>query len=201
MASTQIKSILNLYCIKFPNNAIIFRSQPNIRQIENSGQNNSRKTSVKEKGATKSSMRMHISQSAPHTPVSAPSHESDAAHFKSVPRLLSEPSVNINSQSPSQRSMDSNFRKSPFLNDKKSIGSELSTQDGDSHHRNSNQDTLNIKHAQNIAPVHSPLLAPNKDFLPKSPLVKRDMKIQLENTKTMHAKMSPNTTDIDVTHV
>lgn len=178
----------------------IYRSQPNIRQIENNSLNNSRKTSVKEKSTTRSSFHMHISQSAPHTPVSAPSHDNDANHFKSIPRLLSEPMVNLNSQSPSQKSMDSNLRKSPFLNDKKSITSELSAQDEDKHH--SNQNTLNVKNIQNIAPVHNSLLVPNKEnFIHKSPLVKRNTKIQLENNKTVHAKMSPNSTDLDVTHV
>lgn len=37
--------------------------------------------------------RMTVSQSAPHTPVSASNH-SDNCQFKAVPRLLSEPIVN-----------------------------------------------------------------------------------------------------------
>lgn len=150
------------------------------------------KSSMKEKDSSNRS-RMHISQSAPHTPVSTP-HENEGMTFKSVPRLLSEPLVNSNSHSPSQRSVDSGVRKSPFLNDKKSEISQ-STLNGDSC-----QDSLTVKNNYaNIVPVHSQFLTP-KDCIPKSPIVKRDTKIQLENNKMVHAKMSSNT-DLDVTPV
>lgn len=86
--------------------------------------------------------------------------------------------------------MDSaNFRRSPFFNDKKSVVSETSTKDNDL------DTSLNVKNS--IVPVHSPVV--NKDSnLSRSPLVKKDTKVQLEGNKV--AKVA-NTTDIDVTHV
>lgn len=74
---------------------LILRSQPNMRQLSSSGMNfeNTKYMKSIERDATSNTIsRMAVSQSAPHTPVSAPNHE--APVYKSVPRLLSEPLVN-----------------------------------------------------------------------------------------------------------
>lgn len=66
-----------------------------MRQLSSSGMYNDNTKSMKsiDRDATSNTIsRMAVSQSAPHTPVSAPNHESSI--FKTVPRLLSEPIVN-----------------------------------------------------------------------------------------------------------
>lgn len=65
--------------------------------------------------------KMIVSQSAPHTPVSAPNH--DTSITKTVPRLLSEPLVGARNPSPGSKSLDSKVCKtqkpSPFFEKKK----------------------------------------------------------------------------------
>lgn len=112
VVSDRIKELnFNLFDITFYNNSqllahlalilmkntcnLISRSQPNMRQLSSSGTYLESMKSMKsiDRDATSNTIsRMAVSQSAPHTPVSAPSHEGPI--FKSVPRLLSEPIVN-----------------------------------------------------------------------------------------------------------
>lgn len=123
--------------------------------------------------------RSMISQSAPHTPVSTPGH-SECMSFKSVPRLLSEPAVNSKSRSlsPGTKLIDLQNRKSernsPYMNDKKSENIDLNC-DGTKYLRNSL-----------FVPVHSPKDMNKKEakFFLRSPLVKRETKLQIESTKT-----------------
>lgn len=63
--------------------------------------------------------RMAVSQSAPHTPVSAPIHEGPV--FKSVPRLLSEPIVN-RSKSCSPSTKTSRLERRTSISNDKKIG-------------------------------------------------------------------------------
>lgn len=123
--------------------------------------------------------RLTVSQSAPHTPVS--SNHSEGALFKSVPRLLSEPIVGsrLKNSSPAIRSIDfkssKSERNSPYLLDKKIDNLEINT-DGDS--------TKNLRGPNIPVPIHSPKCLNKKEskFFLKSPLVKRETKIQIEST-------------------
>ncbi|GLV37822.1 Adenylyl cyclase 78C [Carabus blaptoides fortunei] len=180
------------------------RSQPNMRHMDSGISLDSRKTSVKqqEKETMYNVLRPHISQSAPHTPVSAPQYEPDGVYLKSVPRLLSEPTVSTSGQSvsPGIRSLDSaNSNRSPFFNDKKVDNCGNNAKEDMSF----NQSKVGVKSIQiqnNIAPVHSPKINNYNDNI--SPLVKRDTKIQLDiPPKISQAKLAQNNNAIDGTNV
>lgn len=122
--------------------------------------------------------RSAVSQSAPHTPVSTPGH-SECIPFKTVPRLLSEPAVNSKSRtlSPGTKLLDLQARRSeknsPYMNDKK-VESIDSNMDGVKTVRNSL-----------FVPIHSPKETTKKEkFFLRSPLVKRETKVQIDSLKT-----------------
>lgn len=175
-----------------------------MRQMDSGISLDSRKSSVKqqEKETTYNVLRTHISQSAPHTPVSAPLYEPDGVYLKSVPRLLSEPTVSTTGQnvSPGIRSLDSaNSKRSPFFNDKKVDNCDNNVKDD----KQFNQSKVGVKSIQiqnNIAPVHSPKINNCNDNI--SPLVKRDTKIQLDiPPKVAQAKLTQNNNAMDGTNV
>lgn len=171
-----------------------------MRQLESVTNLDSRKSSVKqEKETTYNIHRTHVSQSAPHTPVSGPLFENDGVYLKAVPRLLSEPLVSAttpNNVSPGLKSLESgDSKRSPFFKDKKIENSSV-----DVYLKSSfNQTKINIKNAQinNIAPVHSPKMLNYNDSM--SSLIKKDTKIQLEMPKNSQAKLNQNNNDVDAT--
>lgn len=139
--------------------------------------------------------RTMISQSAPHTPVSVPIHPDSL--YKSVPRLLSEPNVGAKAKSlsPGIKSMDSASKKSdkssPFFVDKKldNLDVNLDAVDG----------VKTLKSPSITVPIHSPknLNKNNPKFFLKSPIIKRDTKIQLENNVKLESrKKSLDGTDV-----
>lgn len=118
---------------------------------------------------------MAVSQSAPHTPVTS---YGDGA-MKTVPRLLSEPLVTAkNHPSPGVKSLEGKNSKceriSPFLN-KKSESVDNSCDE---------PRVAKVSRAGSVCvPVHSPKGHSKKEskFSLKSPLVKKETKIHLEN--------------------
>lgn len=115
--------------------------------------------------------RMAVSQSAPHTPVSAPSHN-EAPVFKSVPRLLSEPLVNKSKTSSPNTKTSKLERMSSLATEKRS----------DNFNAADLGDSFKIKNIGGIVPVHSPKLLCKREskFSLKSPLIRRETKIQME---------------------
>lgn len=91
-----------------------------MRQLSSSGiylENTKSMKSIDRDVTSNTISRMAVSQSAPHTPVSAPTQ--DGPVFKSVPRLLSEPIVNRSkSCSPSTKTSRLE-RRTSVSNDKK----------------------------------------------------------------------------------
>lgn len=111
--------------------------------------------------------KMTVSQSAPHTPVSAPNH--DTSVTKTVPRLLSEPLVGTRNLSPGSKSLDSKVSKSqkpsPFFEKRK----EEQITEGEG---------TNIpKTASVCVPIHSPKHIVKKE---SKFTVRRDTKVQME---------------------
>nr|XP_022908202.1 adenylate cyclase type 8-like [Onthophagus taurus] len=145
------------------------KSQPNMRQLGSANQLDGSKSTDKETPML-TMPRATVSQSAPHTPVSAPSNIE--GFLKTVPRLLSEPAVNSKSRSlsPGVKSLDLNRKDktSPFFPDKKI------TIDVDGNN--------SLKPKNNLISLPSPKLLSKKDskFFLKSPLVKKETKIQIE---------------------
>lgn len=142
--------------------------------------------------------RMAVSQSAPHTPVSTPNH-SDGVNLKTVPRLLSEPLVSGKNTSPGIRSLDGKIMKT------ERIAAHLERQPSET------KDTCEILDSSKASnrsgsvrvPVHSPKCIPKKEskFSFKSPLSKRDTKIQLENNYTVSQDRIKRTNILDGTDV
>lgn len=172
------------------------RSQPNMRQLESVSNLNSTKSykSIDRDTPTGNMPRLTVSQSAPHTPVSTghPDHN----FCKSVPRLLSEPIVGscVKSNSPGVKSLQfiKSERSSPFFNDKKFDNNTDSNCDLDSNKSN--------KIFNTPVPVHSPKIInkrENKFFL-KSPILKKDTKIQLDNPIKNDKMKSVKTDGTDV---
>ncbi|KAF2879864.1 hypothetical protein ILUMI_26321 [Ignelater luminosus] len=169
------------------------RSQPNMRQF-GSGTNleNSKSyKSIDRDTPVNALPRMTVSQSAPHTPVSASNH-SDGQVLRSVPRLLSEPMVSSQTRnsSPGIKSLDNKVsksdRNSPYLQDAKKLDSADYVQvDGIDAYKN-----LKVPGAS--VPIHSPRSLTKRDskFQLKSPLVKRDTKSKLENVNSVPSKFS-----------
>lgn len=119
--------------------------------------------------------RMTVSQSAPHTPVSAASH-SESHNLKTVPRLLSEPIVSSHSRTSSGGKFSKSDRSSPYLQDKK-LNSLEDTNDTNGVGKSLKVPIVNLS-------AHSPKVLLKRDsrlFSLKSPLVKRDTKSKLEN--------------------
>ncbi|KAJ8970862.1 hypothetical protein NQ314_000986 [Rhamnusium bicolor] len=144
------------------------RSQPNMRQLSGSGgylENMKSMKSIDRDVTSNTISRMAVSQSAPHTPVSAPNHN-EAPTFKSVPRLLSEPIVN-RSKSCSPSTKTSKLERMASIVTDKKIENCNTTDLGDS---------FKIKNFGGIAPVHSPkhLCKRESKFSLKSPLIKRE---------------------------
>lgn len=114
--------------------------------------------------------RMAVSQSAPHTPVSAPNHE--ASIIKTVPRLLSEPLVSARNPSPGSKSLDSKVSKpqrvSPFLEKRK-----------DEQITERSEGTKVSRAASVCVPVRSPKHVIKKE---SKFSLKRNAKIQVEDT-------------------
>lgn len=103
------------------------------------------------------SMRMALSQSAPHTPVSAPSHDNPMA--KAVPRLLSEPLVAAKNPSPGAKSLDGRAKgPSPFP-EKREEGTKVA------------------RAASVCVPVHSPKHVMKKE---SKFSLRRDTRVQVE---------------------
>nr|XP_023015323.1 adenylate cyclase type 8-like [Leptinotarsa decemlineata] len=166
------------------------RSQPNMRQLSGSGTYLENMKSMKsiDRDVTSNTLnRMTVSQSAPHTPVSTSNH--DGPVFKSVPRLLSEPIVN-RSKSCSPCTKTSRLERNiSILNDKKM---EVCTNDSN--------DTSKAK-PTGVVPVHSPKHLNKKEskFSLKSPMTRRETKIQLENS--MNRETLNKVHSLDGTHV
>lgn len=166
------------------------RSQPNMRQLESVSNLDGTKSykSIERDTPTGLMPRLTVSQSAPHTPVTA--GHSDNGLLKSVPRLLSEPIVSSRTKnSPGVKSLDMKFtkseRSSPYFTDKRLENSE-SNYEIDS--------TCNNKSNKNApVPIHSPKTNNKREtkFFLKSPILKKDTKVQLDNAKvdkTLHVK-------------
>lgn len=163
------------------------RSQPNMRQLGSGSQLENMKSYKSLDKDIITNNKMMISQSAPHTPVSAPNHN-DGSIFKSVPRLLSEPMVGYRSKSSSPATKTSKLeRNSPHLIDKREINSEMS-------------DSFKVRSLGPTVPVHSsPKHKKDMKFFLKSPLIKRDTKIQLERSSSKDKTERINS--VDGTHV
>ncbi|KAB0798774.1 hypothetical protein PPYR_06654 [Photinus pyralis] len=175
------------------------RSQPNMRQL-GSGSNleNSKlyNKSIDQGTPVNSMHRMTISQSAPHTPLCA--CHCDGQTARSVPRLLSEPTVNQQtSLSPTMNAyhhINKSNRNSPCLQDRL-----FETVAGDA-----SDGTKILKVPGYIVPIHSPSKTQNKrdsKFNLRSPLTKRDAKCKLDTVNNISA--NPNGTDFtsDLTNV
>lgn len=113
--------------------------------------------------------RMAISQSAPHTPVSAPNH--DVNIIKTVPRLLSEPLVSAKNPSPGSKSLDCKVSKSqrvsPFLEKKR-----------DEEIGEGSEGTKVSRAASVCVPIHSPKHVIKKE---SKFSLKRNTKIKMED--------------------
>lgn len=144
-----------------------------MRQLSGSGYYLENMKSMKSIDRDPTINRMAISQSAPHTPVSAPNHN-EAPIFKSVPRLLSEPIVNRSKTSSPNTKTSKLERMSSVATDKKA----------DSYNSTDAGDSFKIKNTGGVVPVHSPkhLSKRESKFSLKSPLIKRETKVQLENS-------------------
>ncbi|KAJ8920880.1 hypothetical protein NQ315_015673 [Exocentrus adspersus] len=167
------------------------RSQPNMRQLSGSGyylENMKSMKSIDRDPTSNTINRMTVSQSAPHTPVSASSHN-EAPIFKSVPRLLSEPIVNRSKNSSPNTKTGKLERMTSLASDKKP---ENIADLGDS---------FKIKNSGGIVPVHSPkhLCKRESKFSLKSPLIRRETKIQLENS--INRERLNKVHSLDGTHV
>ncbi|KAL1490421.1 hypothetical protein ABEB36_013120 [Hypothenemus hampei] len=142
------------------------RSQPNMRQIGSQNLMDGMKSmkSIDRDLTSNTISRMAVSQSAPHTPVSATNHY-EGPPFKSVPRLLSEPIVNRSKSSPGSNG------KRPH---KDPIGGV------------ENSENIKMKVSEPIVPIHfSPkhVLKRDTKFSLKSPLGKRDGKVHMDGSK------------------
>ncbi|XP_044268161.1 adenylyl cyclase 78C-like [Tribolium madens] len=155
------------------------RSQPNMRQLGSGSHLENIKSYNRsiEKDTVNNINRMMVSQSAPHTPVSAPNH-TEGPIFKSVPRLLSEPMVGCRSKSSSPATKTSKLeRNSPQLGD-----------------------SFKVRSLGPHVPVHtSPKHLKKDKFFLKSPLIKRETKIQLERGGSKEKPERINS--LDGTHV
>ncbi|KAG5885373.1 Adenylyl cyclase 78C [Gonioctena quinquepunctata] len=166
------------------------RSQPNMRQLSGSGnylENMKYMRSIDVDVTSSNINRMTVSQSAPHTPVSASNHEGPI--FKSVPRLLSEPIVN-RSKSCSPCTKTSRLERNiSNLADRKTEG-----------FTTDHNDSFKVKPA-GVVPVHSPKHLNKKEskFSLKSPLIRRETKTQLENSINTDKLNKMNS--LDGTHV
>lgn len=163
------------------------RSQPNMRQLEsvsNLDGTKSYKSMDRDTPTGGNMTRLTVSQSAPHTPVSA--FHSDINLFKSVPRLLSDPIVSSRTtrSSPGIKSLQliRSERCSPYFNDKKIDNATDSNCDLD----NSNKSLRNSNTP--MVPVHSPKIIDKREsrFTLKSPILKKDTKIQLDNVNNKY---------------
>lgn len=140
-----------------------------------------------EKDVTVNNLSKMVSQSAPHTPVSAPNH-SEGAIFKSVPRLFSEPMVGSKSKSPVHTTKTSRLeRNSPRLSERK---------------QDSLEESFKVRSWGAAVPVHSPKNLSKKEnkFFLKSPLIKRDTRVQLERSNSRDKKVE-RMQSLDGTHV
>lgn len=173
-----------------------YRSQPNMRQIDSTQNLDCRKSSVKQdKEPNYNIIRNHISQSAPHTPVSGPMFETEGVYLKAVSRLLSEPTVSSttrSSLSPGLKPLEGtgDVKKSPFFSDKKP---DQSAKDPNLYPK----DSFNNKKGSqnnNIVPVHSPKVLNHNDSI--TSLVKKDTKILLDMPKHLQAKSSQSNIEI-----
>ncbi|XP_063922796.1 adenylate cyclase type 8-like isoform X4 [Zophobas morio] len=167
------------------------RSQPNMRQLGGSGshlENMKAYKSIEKDVIANNINKMMVSQSAPHTPVSAPSH-AEGPIFKSVPRLLSEPMVGYRSKQSSPATKTSKLeRNSPHMMERRAD--------------NEMTDSFKVRSLGAAVPVHqSPKHGGRKDmkFFLKSPLIKRDTKIQLERGGSKEKPERINS--LDGTHV
>ncbi|XP_056644231.1 adenylyl cyclase 78C isoform X2 [Diorhabda sublineata] len=166
------------------------RSQPNMRQFSGSGAylENMRSMKSMERDLTSNTInRMAVSQSAPHTPVTAANHEGPI--FKSVPRLLSEPIVNRSkSCSPSTKTSRLERQISVSADRREDVIDD-----------NIN-DNIKVK-TTTIVPVHSPKHLPKREskFSLKSPLSRRETKIQIENA--INREKLNKVHSLDGTHV
>lgn len=152
-----------------------------MRQLESASNLDTSKSykSIDRDTPTSNMPRLTVSQSAPHTPVSA--NHSETNIFKSVPRLLSEPIVGsrVKTYSPGVKSLDNKLakseRSSPYFLDKKLDHIEANCEE---------ENNKCIKSLNTPVPVHSPKISNKKEtkFFLKSPILKKDTKVQLENT-------------------
>ncbi|KAL3280965.1 hypothetical protein HHI36_004190 [Cryptolaemus montrouzieri] len=176
------------------------RSQPNMRQLGTSGSTLESMRLYKsiERDCTVNTIsKMAISQSAPHTPVSAPSHIEGVA-IKTVPRLLSEPTVG----GPRSRTSSPNMRNTkvdknlPFLLEKRTDVLDNITE-------NSSRST-----PVNIVPVHSPKNSPKhspkhliNSLRSSASLRKHENKVQVEEGTKIHENKLNKGRSLDGTHL
>lgn len=171
---TQCKGQIGLFHLDHPDQKLfknpfaICRSQPNMRQLGSGSQLESSKfysKSMDRDSTIGNISRMAVSQSAPHTPVSAPNH--DSCVIKTVPRLLSEPLVSAKNPSPGSKSLDPKVLKSqrvsPFLEKKEEVEGAEGTK---------------VSRAASVSvPVHSPKHVKKESKFS----LRRDTKIQVED--------------------
>ncbi|KAF5286670.1 hypothetical protein FQR65_LT12474 [Abscondita terminalis] len=162
------------------------RSQPNMRQLGSGSNLENPKFFKSIDRDTPGMQRMTISQSAPHTPLCA--CHCDGQMIKSVPRLLSEPTVShtTNSSPIIKHYSSKSNNNSPYLQDK---------QEGFLHDVGDGGRVF--KSAGVLVPVHSPnrsLSKKDSKFFLKSPLVKRDTKNKIDSINSISLK--PNGTDL-----
>lgn len=162
-------------------------SQPNMRQLGSVSQLENMKMKSIDRDTTSNTIsRMAVSQSAPHTPVSGPCHN-EGPIFRTTPKLSeSEPTVNRSKSTTSPRHYYRNM--SPYFQEKR-----LETNNSFD-----KSDSLRVKN-QTVVPVHSPKCLPKKEskFSLKSPLIKRETKVQLENVRNkMHRMTSVDSSNV-----
>lgn len=157
------------------------RSQPNMRQLGSVSQFENMKMKSIDRDTTSNTIsRMAVSQSAPHTPVSGPCH-GEGPIFKTTPKLSeSEPTVNRSRSTTSPRHYYRNT-SSPYFQERRL----------EANHSLDKGDSLKVKN-QTVVPVHSPksLAKRESKFSLKSPLIKRETKVQLENVKNKMNRMT-----------
>lgn len=112
--------------------------------------------------------RMTVSQSAPHTPVSASNH--DTSVVKTVPRLLSEPLVGARNPSPGSKSLDSKVTKTqkPFPFFERRREEKITEGEG----------TKVSRAASVCVPIHSPKHSVKKE---SKFSLRKDINVKIEN--------------------
>ncbi|KAF5271309.1 hypothetical protein FQA39_LY08107 [Lamprigera yunnana] len=174
------------------------RSQPNMRQLGSGSNLESSKMYRSIDRDTPGMQRMTISQSAPHTPLC--NCHCDGQMIKSVPRLLSEPTVSqTTNSSPTLKNcqMSKSNNNSPYSQDKQNSGIDGILND-------SSEGSKVLKVPAVIVPVHSHSRSFSKKdsrFSLKSPLTKRDTKSKIDSINNISVKSSSTDNSFNLTNV